>query len=699
MATTNYRDAFARKEIRNIVLAGILFILAGLGYYFYLRHAILRGVERRSRETLQQTERLIRARMGRSETIVDAMQKMAEHILDDPDLMYEITEYIVQSSPQISGAGVAFIENYYPEKGKWYLPYVGHKKGCDSLIHIQLGGEKHDYLSMDWFQEGLASEDGSWSDPYFDPDGAQASMITYARAILDSTGRRVGVVAADITLDTLASLVAKVKLYPHSFCTLVTKSGETIVKAPANADKLGKCHTFTETIEGKNMIVTLTIPDKDMYSRLRKASLAFLALVLSGLFAVFFAAYRSVKNIWKLSEERIKNQHIEDELAIARKIQMSLMPSKTSSHVNTLNISGILKPAKYVGGDLYDYYVRDNKLFFCIGDISGKGVPAAMLMSIAHSLFRTLAAHIDQPENITQSINQSISDNNPDIMFITMFIGALDLGTGVVTYCNAGHNPPILIQSGRARYMDSADNLILGVDINADYTSRTLTLAPGDTLFLYTDGLTEAENPQKELFGEQNALDVAQKVSEQSADEQISAMVAAVNQFVGNAEQSDDLTMLAIRFLKGDHSLIMSNDIQELNKLEPFLNSFFEQENLPPSLIPQLNLAIEEAASNVIMYAYPEGEKGNVEVTLDASAGQIRTTLSDFGTPFDPLKQPEANLTDSIEDRPIGGLGIHLIKEIMSEVNYEHTAGKNVLTMTYDLNPKPLTNKPLTNKP
>jgi anti-sigma regulatory factor (Ser/Thr protein kinase) len=106
-------------------------------------------------------------------------------------------------------------------------------------------------------------------------------------------------------------------------------------------------------------------------------------------------------------------------------------------------------------------------------------------------------------------------------------------------------------------------------------------------------------------------------------------------------------------------------------------------------LIPQLNLAIEEAASNVIMYAYPEGEKGNVEVTLDASAGQIRTTLSDFGAPFDPLKQPEANLTDSIEDRPIGGLGIHLIKEIMSEVNYEHTAGKNVLTMTYDLKPKP----------
>ncbi|MBQ1780424.1 MAG: SpoIIE family protein phosphatase, partial [Bacteroidales bacterium] len=399
---------------------------------------------------------------------------------------------------------------------------------------------------------------------------------------------------------------------------------------------------------------------------------------------VLFIYYQSLQNLWKLNEVRMKEQHIEDELAIARKIQQSLLPSDlTNKNAKIIDIKGLQMPAKYVGGDLFDYYVRDNKLLFCIGDVSGKGVPAALLMAISHSLFRTLSAQDDRPEHIMTALNNAISDNNPDIMFITLFLGVMDLDTGTVSYCNAGHNPPIIVRSGRAEYLDTEPSLILGVELSAEYTVKELTLASGDALFLYTDGLTEAENAEKEVFGEGRALEAAATFGTQTAEQQIEQMHQAVHVFVNHAEQSDDLTMLSIRYVHADNTLVMENRIEELDKLEPFLSRFFEQESVDMSLLPQLDLALEEAVTNVIMYAYPEGEKGTAELTLDMVDGRIHATLCDSGLPFDPLQRPEVNLDVSLEERQIGGLGIHLIKEIMSEVSYEYKDGKNVLKMTY----------------
>ena len=266
-------------------------------------------------------------------------------------------------------------------------------------------------------------------------------------------------------------------------------------------------------------------------------------------------------------------------------------------------------------------------------------------------------------------------------MFITMFLGAMDLSTGKICYCNAGHNPPILIKGGHADYLNTEPSLLLGVDACAKYTAHEMILAPGDTLLLYTDGMTEAENEQKELFGEERTLDAAASVGAMVAREQLAQLHKAVQQFVNQAEQSDDLTLLAIRYLGHTNTLTLTNNIRELDKLEPFLDAFFEQENLDKSLMPQINLALEEAATNVIMYAYPEGEKGAAELTLEVVKGQICATISDTGVPFNPLEQKEPDLDVSLEERQIGGLGIHLIKEIMDEVRYAHEEGRNVLKM------------------
>ena len=680
------KQDFARKELIKIFIAIFVLLVCSVIYYFYIRKDALHSAEKRAELTLKNTERMILIRMGKIETTVNATRPMVEYALDDPDAMYDITRHIAESSSRIMGAGIAFKADYYPEKGHWYETYVGYHYGCDTFVSKQLGSAKHDYLQMDWFKKGLMSPSGFWSDPYFDNAGGKTFLVSYCLPIHDSTNEAVGVICTDITLDTLASIVKSVKLSPRSFCTLTSCEGKLLVGPPTTQKIRGKCHVFSEKIEGKNLILTLTVPDAEMYKRLRKSSLFFLLMALSGIFAVLFISFQSMQNLWKLNEVRLKEQHIEDELAIARNIQQSLLPSEqTVKSSKTINIKGLQIPAKYVGGDLFDYYVRDNKLLFCIGDVSGKGVPAALLMAISHSLFRTISSHNERPEIMMEALNNAISENNPDIMFITMFLGIMDLTTGTISYCNAGHNPPIVIKDGHAEYLDSEPSLLLGVELSAKYTAHELTLAHGDTLFLYTDGLTEAENTEHETFGEKRALETAAHFGTLTAEQQIEQMHQAVDQFVNNAEQSDDLTMLAIQYVHGENRLVIENRIQELDKLEPFLSHFFEQKSIDMSLLPQLDLALEEAVTNVIMYAYPEGETGTAELTVNVNNKQICSTLTDSGTPFNPLEQQEDNLDVSLEERKIGGLGIHLIKEIMSKVEYEYANGRNVLRMTYDV--------------
>ena len=676
------KQSFTNKELLKIFGAIAILMVVGAAYYSYMRHEALHMAEKRAEITLQNAERTLLIRMGKIETTVNAMRPMAEYALDDPDAMYDIARNTVESSNRVMGAGVAFKADYYPEKGHWFEPYVGYHNGSGTLVTEQLGCPEHDYLQMDWFKKGMASEKGAWSNPYYDNAGGMDYMVSYCLPIREPSGEAVGLIVADITLDTLTSIVRGVRLYPHSYCTLAAGDGTILVGPPASVKKKGKSHVFTEDIDGKNMALTLTISDADMYQRLRRSTLFFTLLALTGVLAVFFIAYRSVQNLWKLNEARIKEQHIEDELAIARNIQQSLLPSETAAEgFRNLEVYGLQISARFVGGDLYDYYVRDNRLLFCVGDVSGKGVPAALLMAIAHSQFRTLSAHAESPDGIMRSLNHAICENNPDIMFITMFLGMLDMDTGMVRYCNAGHNPPILIQNGRAEFLDTEPSLLLGVDENATYVSHTLELSPDATLFLYTDGLTEAENGQMELLGERRALETAGAFQSMTAKDQVERMWETVQRFADGAEQSDDLTLLAIRRTPARHTLTLANDINELSRLEPFLHDFFSQNHLDMAILPNVNLALEEALANVIMYAYPEGEVGDATLEMEVENDSILMTIRDRGIPFNPLLQQEADLDIPLEERRIGGLGIHLIKETMDAVEYAYEEEKNILSM------------------
>ena len=261
-----------------------------------------------------------------------------------------------------------------------------------------------------------------------------------------------------------------------------------------------------------------------------------------------------VKYIEELKETTAEKASIESDLRIANGIQMGMLPENfpTRGDRDDVQLYASLTPAKEVGGDLFDFYFRDDKLFFCIGDVSGKGVPASLFMAVTRAVFRTTSAHESKPDRIVSVMNQMIADMNKTNMFVTLFVGVLDLPTGMLLYSNAGHDAPLLVGAGVGE-LPCDSNIPVGVMPDWDYTLQEAQIYTNTTIFLFTDGLTEATSADFKLFDMERVNDVAVKAlaqQQQEPQQLISLMTEAVHQFVGDSEQSDDLTMMAIQYIK-----------------------------------------------------------------------------------------------------------------------------------------------------
>ena len=273
--------------------------------------------------------------------------------------------------------------------------------------------------------------------------------------------------------------------------------------------------------------------------------------------------------IEKLKSTTAAKASIESELKIAHDIQMSMLPKTYPAFPerHDVDIYGQVTPAKAVGGDLYDFYIRDNKLIFCIGDVSGKGVPASLVMAVTRSLFRNISAYTQAPDRIVVAVNDALSDNNESSMFVTFFVGVLDLASGHLDYANAAHNPPLVLRGSEVSTLPCESNIPVGVMPEWSYTVETLQMEKGDCLFLYTDGLNEAEDIDHQQFGMERVEQVA-KTTANTPQTLIEAMTSSVEQFVGNAEQSDDLTMLAIHYTLNTHPSNLNPQTSNLNNNE-----------------------------------------------------------------------------------------------------------------------------------
>ena len=377
---------------------------------------------------------------------------------------------------------------------------------------------------------------------------------------------------------------------------------------------------------------------------------------------------------------------IDKELEFAKSVQHSALPSVFPPYPNRtdFDIYSAMYTAKEVGGDFYDFYfVGEDKLAFLVADVSGKGIPAAMFMMTAKTTIKGLAEGGREVNDILTVANQKLCEANESGMFVTVWIGILDLRTGLVKFANAGHNPPLICHKGGSfEYFRSRPGLVLAGMDGVRYRMGEFTLQPGDRIFLYTDGVTEATDAKGELFGEERLESAMNRLSDCGVEELCSGVKSALDAFVGEAPQFDDITMVSL-YYKGDtkmKELTVDAVIDNIDTVTDFINGELEGVDCPMKAQMQIDVAIDELFSNIARYAYhPEIGKATVRFEVQDDPMAVLITFVDNGVPYDPLKTAEPDLALSAEERAIGGLGVFMVKKTMDDISYEYINGQNIL--------------------
>ena len=396
-----------------------------------------------------------------------------------------------------------------------------------------------------------------------------------------------------------------------------------------------------------------------------------------------------------LTNATAANERISAELSIATNIQAAMLPrgNATFPGREDFELFATMHPAKEVGGDFYDYFLLDyDHLAFIAADVSGKGVPAALFMVIAKTLIRNQAQFGLPPEKVFGKVNMQLCENNKAGMFVTAWLGVLELSTGKVIFANAGHTRPIVSRAdGTCEYVKSKAGFVLAGMEMMQFRQGEMFLQPGDTLFLYTDGVTEATNAQQELYGETRLLESIQKAQNAEPKEMVELVKESIDGFVQDAPQFDDITMLAVRYHgEGSDVFTVTKTFiaaqNELPSVLEWLEGLLEKYECPMKIQTQLDIATEEIFVNVASYAYPQGVS-TVDITCHFSGtpATLEMTFTDKGVPYDPLKKKDPDITLKPEDRAAGGLGIFMVKQSMDDMRYRYENGQNILTLTKKL--------------
>ena len=716
----------ARAGLMLVIVAAITLEATSIIQYLYSQKEIKKEASLRAESELKSAENKIMDVVNQAEAAVRNSLWVAEWCLENPDSLMRIPQRVVSDNPVVVGSTMALVPGYstnYP----LCAPYATRDMATGNIRMLSLATEEYDYPSSEWFTKPIELDEGYWSEPYFDENGGDILMTTFSMPVKDKSGKIAAVLTADISLDWLTEYIGDIKVYPNAFNMVISRTGqimacpvETLVMQTTvgqfaleseDYEALNRVnqamlsgqsgempvryqgqtnHVYFAPVERTGWSLSIVLPEKELYSGVRRIGMIVKLLQLLGLAMLIVILRVVAKNRVKYQHMNEQKERMENELHIASEIQMAMIPKTFPPFPERkdLDLAASIIPAKEVGGDLYDFFIRDEKLFFCIGDVSGKGIPASLVMAVTRSLFRAMSAHEDSPAKIVSSMNNSMSETNESSMFVTFFCGVLDLSAGQLRYCNAGHNPPMILTDA-IRMLPVEANLPLGILKGMNYIEQATPFRYDDALFLYTDGLSEAENASQEQFGEAR-IEKALHGRKHSADH-LENIKQQVSLFVGDAPQSDDFTMLFIHYLPKEETLqqerhlVLHNDIQQIPQLADFVETIAHEKHLSQSLAMGINLALEEAVSNVILYAYPKETDGLVDVEAILRKDSLEFIIVDSGVPFDPTVAPDVDITLSAEERSIGGLGIHLVRELMDSVSYERKDEKNYLRMVKNI--------------
>ncbi|MGN1467970.1 MAG: SpoIIE family protein phosphatase [Ruminococcus sp.] len=389
----------------------------------------------------------------------------------------------------------------------------------------------------------------------------------------------------------------------------------------------------------------------------------------------------TLKHYIKEAEERIDR-----ELELARQIQHSALPSVFPPYPNRLDfeIFADMYTAKEVGGDFYDFYsLGEDKLTFLIADVSDKGIPAAMFMMTAKTIIKNLTESGLDASEIFEKANKKLCENNDAGMFVTAWLGILNLKTGLLQYVNAGHNPPVIRhKGGNFEFICTRANFVLAGMDNIKYRTYEMQLVPGDEIFLYTDGVTEAATGSKELFGEDRLLECLNEKRDLSVKDLCKKIKKDVDCFVCSAPQFDDITMLAVKLncLQTENSLSVVPNKDSLQIAYSFVDRQTAKLHIDKDTENKIKIAADEIYSNIVNYS----GASNAKIKVFSEDDFVYLAFYDDGEPYNPLTAQQPDTSLDIESRKSGGLGIFITKKLASKTHYLYKDGCNILTIAFD---------------
>ena len=377
---------------------------------------------------------------------------------------------------------------------------------------------------------------------------------------------------------------------------------------------------------------------------------------------------------------------IERELSTARRIQASILP-RTFPSFPHVSGHGLMVPAREVGGDFYDFIILDDThIGVAIADVSGKGVPAAFFMAIARTVLRASALFNLSPGACLGRLNDLLTAENDQGLFVTVFYGVLDTDSGVFVYANGGHNSPALARAGGSvEWLRGTDGILIGMFEEIAFTERAVNLEKGDLLVFYTDGVTESINADGIEFTGQRLQMLLERDGRMPTRAAIEAVLSEVKDFERGAPQADDITCVGVRYLgsevAAECTIDLDNRITEVDRLLAELAAFCKNYDVPVKAAGHMELALHELVVNVISYAWDDGGDHRLTVRIAVGASHLTAEISDDGRAFNPLERSAPNVSGCLEEREVGGLGLHIVRTSVEKMYYRNDGQYNYLTI------------------
>ena len=543
MSTNEIKQSINKRDIRLICIAALLMVIATTIQYLFMRDSMFSEAKLRAQSELTIASQKIETAVTNVESTVNTMAYSISQREKRNDDLYDIATKIIKNNPDIGHCTIAFAERmFWPE-----VTDVGYAVHCyregDQIRRERL---TDDYLEESWYRKAESKLKAFWDEPFLEKEKL---ATRYVCPMVNKNGIFIGVMTVNVPTDALTKEIKGLPEYPHSYAKLISEKGHKII-GPNEYVKEDQALHFTNPIGKVGWNLTVVCPDSDINRNIETSKIIVLAMQLLSILLLFFIVIKSLINLRKLNKTVAEKTRMGDELTTASQVQKSMILTKPESLPSRKNLDIQVKMlnASEMTGDFYDSFINDNLLYFCIGDVAGKGAPAALTMAMTISAFRTSARHSEDPGSLMNDINHSLCRKNEETTTVKLFCGILNLSDGELRYCNAGMHEPILLTENDFTEIEVADNPRAGINANFEFKEQKTQIAEDSTIFLYTDGLTEAENKKGTEWGIKHLTAQLSSTTRMNSEELLDRITESVTKHAKGTALSDDLTMMAIKF-------------------------------------------------------------------------------------------------------------------------------------------------------